>query len=310
MALATYDDVESMRSPVAVFWLMGLCVGVYFLQETLFGAHIIDALGYSPSDLASRSLWTLVTYMFVHGGVMHLLLNMWTLWLFGRRVEQSWGPSTFTWYYLWCGLGGWAFHYMFQGESGVLIGASAAILGVAVAYAWQWPDEEVFLFGVLPMKVVWLVVVMAAINVGMAFLDRGGAGGTAYAAHFGGMVAGWIYLLAPNGVSVDAIRRRVTNTPDYGDETPRAVPRSSHRQRERETDDIVAQSKAAVARARPKDTPRDTPRAAPVAVAEKPNTALDAVLEKIHSEGLSSLTTAEKLLLDEWSQRLRDLNQR
>lgn len=307
MATATYDEFETSRSPSAVYWLIGLCVGVFFVQNTLVGdANMARALGYSAGDIAARSLWTMVTYMFVHGGLMHLALNMWTLWLFGPRVERAWGSSTFTWFYLWCGLGGWAAHYMFQKQGGILIGASAAILGVAVAYASRWPDDEVYLFGVLPMKVRWLVALMALMNMVMAAIDQGGLGGTAYMAHLGGMAAGWIYLRAPSTQSLDKFRRRIEPAPDYGDESPRPVPKSSSRPRERDADDIVAQSKAAVSRARP----APTPRAAPVAVAEKPSTALDAVLDKIALEGMASLTVAEKLLLDEWSKRLREINNR
>ena len=126
MATPVYEEFEVTRNPSAVYWLIGLCVGVFFVQTTLVGdINMANALGYSPGDLASRTLWTVGTYMFVHGGLMHLALNMWTLSLFGPRVERAWGASTFTWFYLWCGLGGWAFHYMFQREGGTLIGASA-----------------------------------------------------------------------------------------------------------------------------------------------------------------------------------------
>ena len=305
MAIAPYEDFEVSRTPSAVYWLIGLCVGVFFVQTTLVGdANMANWLGYSHGDLASRTLWTVGTYMFVHGGLMHLALNMWTLWLFGPRVERAWGASTFTWFYLWCGLGGWAFHYMFQRQGGTLVGASAAILGVAVAFASRWPDDEVFVFGVVPMKVRWLVALMALINIVMAVLDSGSLGGTAYAAHIGGMLAGWIYLRAPSTQSLDKFRRRIAPAPDYGDDTPRPVPRNSARPREREVDDIVAQSKAAVSAPRPVTTPRN----APVAVAPQPSTALDAVLDKIASSGMESLTVAERLLLDEWSKRLRELN--
>jgi len=305
MESTTYDEFESPRSPTAVLWLIGLCVAVYFVQATLVGEmNMASALGYATGDIAARKFWTIGSYMFVHGGLMHLALNMWTLWLFGPRVERAWGASTFTWYYLWCGLGGWAFHYMLQQEGGILIGASAAILGIAVAYASRWPDDEVFLFGVVPMKVRWLVIFMAAMNIVMAIIDHGDIGGTAYAAHIGGIAAGLIYLYAPNTQSLDRLRRRIAPAPEYGDESPRPIPRSGARPAAREVDDIVAQSKAAVTRTRP----APTPRAAPTAVAEQPSTGLDAVLDKIASSGMSSLTSAEKLLLDEWSKRLRETN--
>ncbi|WP_291160827.1 rhomboid family intramembrane serine protease [Gemmatimonas sp. UBA7669] len=305
MAYVTYDEFDSPRSPSAVYWLIGLCVGVYFVQATLVGdANMARWFGYASGDVASGAMWTLGTYMFVHGGLMHLLLNMWTLWLFGPRVEAAWGASTFTWYYLWCGLGGWAFHAMFQQGGGLLVGASAAILGVAVAYASRWPDDEVLFFGVVPMKVRWLVVFMALINITMAVVNAGSLGGTAYAAHIGGMIAGWVYLRAPSAGSLGRFRNRIAPAPDYGDEPPRAVPKSSARPREREVDDIVAQSKAAMARTRPPQTvPK--PQSAPAAVVPEPATALDAVLDKIAAEGMDSLTLAERNLLDEWSRRLR-----
>jgi Rhomboid family len=219
-------------------------------------------------------------------------------------VERAWGSSTFTWFYLWCGLGGWAFHYMFERSGAVLIGASAAILGVAVAYASRWPDDEVLFFGVVPMKVRWLVLFMAIMNVAMAVVDNGSAGGTAYAAHIGGMVAGWIFLKTPNAGSLDRLRRRIAPAPDYGDETPRAIPKTgTARPRERDIDDIVAQSKAAVARVRPANNP---PVATTTAtVTPVPATALDAVLDKIAAEGLTALTSAEKALLEAWSKKLR-----
>lgn len=303
MAFA-YDEFEQPRSTNAVYWLIGLCIGVYFVQATLTGGeNMARWFGYAAGDIEDRKYWTVLSYIFVHGSVLHLLLNMWTLWLFGPRVERAWGSSAFTWFYIWCGFAGWLAHYMLQKPGGILIGASAAILGVAVAYASRWPDDEVLFFGVVPMKVRWLVVFMAAINVAMAIIDYGGLGGTAYAAHLGGMAGAWIYLRAPSTQSIDRFRRRIAPAPDYGDETPRPVPPRSTRPREnaREVDDIVAQSKAATLRSRP---------AAPQAVAPTVSmansaSAMDAVLDKIAAEGMHSLTTAERLLLEEWSKKLR-----
>jgi hypothetical protein len=199
---------------------------------------------------------------------------------------------------------------MLQPNAGILVGASAAILGVAVEYASRWPDDEVLFFGVVPMKVKWLVVFMALINITMTVIDSGSTGGTAYAAHIGGMLAGWIYLRAPNVGSLDRFRSRIAPAPDYGDEPPRAVPKSSRpRERERETDDIVAQSKAAMARVRPapKPQPKEQPVVPTPAVVPAASAALDAVLDKIAATGMESLTAAERLLLDEWSKRLREL---
>jgi membrane associated rhomboid family serine protease len=302
MAHAVFDDTEFSRPNHAVRWLIALCVAVFFVQETVVNQELVrSALGYASGDLARRQLWKVVTYMFVHGSFLHLALNMLTFWIFGPRVERAWGSSTFTWFYLWCGLGGWFFHYMVGGQ-GVLIGASAAILGVAVAYASRWPDEEVLLFAMVPMKVKWFVALMIAVNFVMMLVSRDSEGGTAWAAHMGGIAAGLLYMHLPSAQSLDRFRRRIAPAPEYGDEPPRAVPKTSSRPRERDVDDIVAQSKAAVARVRPA-----TPAAAPAAVAPVVNaSAVDAVLDKIAAHGLQSLTTAERLVLEEMSRKLRD----
>lgn len=302
MAHAVFDETEFSRPNHAVHWIIGLCVAVFFVQETVVNQALVQsALGYATGDLERRQLWKVFTYMFAHGSFMHLALNMITFWIFGPRVERAWGSTTFTWFYLWCGLGGWFFHYMFGGQ-GVLVGASAAILGVAVAYASRWPDEEVLLFAMVPMKVKHFVGFMVAMNLVMTYVDHNAVGGTAWAAHLGGISAAFIYMRLPSAQSFSRFSRRIAPAPEYGDEPPRAVPKTSSRPRERDVDDIVAQSKAAVARVRP-TAPASSPSAvAPVASAN----AVDAVLDKIAAQGLGSLTPAERLVLEEMSRKLRD----
>lgn len=302
MAHAVFDDSDFPRPNKAVHWLIGLCVAVFFVQETVVNQDLVRGwLGYASGDLGRRQLWKVFTYMFVHGSFLHLALNMITFWIFGPRVERAWGSTQFTWFYLWCGLGGWFFHYMLGGQ-GVLVGASAAILGVAVAYASRWPDEEVLLFAMVPMKVMYFVGFMVAINLVMAFVSRDAEGGTAWAAHLGGLTAGFIYMRLPTAQSLSRLSRRIAPAPEYGDDPPRAVPKTSSRPRERDVDDIVAQSKAAVARVRP-TAPAPTPvTVAPVVSAS----AVDAVLDKIAAHGLESLTPGERLVLEEMSRKLRD----
>jgi hypothetical protein len=145
------------------------------------------------------------------------------------------------------------------------------------------------------------VLFMAATNILMAAVEHGSMGGTAYAAHIGGMLAGWLYLRTPNAQSLDRLRRRIAPAPDYGDEPPRPVPKSSSRPRDRDVDEIVAQSKAAVARVRPAPQPSATT----ATITPVPATAFDAVLDKIAAQGMGALTSAEKLLLEEWSKKLR-----
>jgi hypothetical protein len=145
---------------------------------------------------------------------------------------------------------------------------------------------------------------MALTNIVMALVSASSVSTTAFAAHVGGMFAGWVYLRAPGSGSLDRFRRRIAPAPDYGDDAPRPVPKPSQRPRERDVDDIVAQSKAAMQRTPRQATPASTTTVAPPPQA---STALDAVLDKIAAEGMQSLTPAERMLLDEWSKRLRDI---
>src|SRR6476659_2146773 len=121
-----YTAPESPRITRAVQWLLALNIGVYFLQLTLFGSDaIFSSLALNPSRFPS-AWWGLVTYMFVHGWLSHLVFSMFTLWMFGPRVEQVWGTRSFVQFYLWCGLGGAIAHLALAQHSAV-IGASGAI---------------------------------------------------------------------------------------------------------------------------------------------------------------------------------------
>src|SRR5438874_9063279 len=185
-----YDTPQSPRMTRAVQWLLALNIGIYFLQLTLFGSDAVyRALALDPARFPT-AWWTIGTYMFVHTWLAHLAFNMFTLWMFGPRLEQKWGSRNFLQFYLWCGLGGAVAHLVFAQHSAV-IGASGAISGVLVAYALRWPDEEVYLFGVIPMKSRWLVAAMLAMNIVFALSPSSRIDWTA---HVGGMAFGWIFL--------------------------------------------------------------------------------------------------------------------
>jgi membrane associated rhomboid family serine protease len=290
---------DEPRLTPAVQALIAINIAVTFVQFTVFGDSYPSLLSFDASALPGR-WFTALTYMFAHAGAWHLLANMYGLFLFGPRVERSLGTKRFTWFYLLCGLGGVVFQMLFI-RSGVLIGASAAVFGVMTAYAMQWPDDEVYLMFVLPMRVRTLVVGLFVFNLVMGVAATGPTGGVniAYFAHVGGLIAAYVYMRMSASTGMDQVRQRVANLPD-ADEPPRAIPRNMpRRERGDEVDDIVAKSKAIVAKRVVATTPQPSRR-------ETKAEELNRILDKISEHGIASLTSDERRVLEESSQLLRD----
>ena len=282
--------------------LIAINVAVMFLQMTMFQYSDMAAwFGFGESSLPGR-WWTVVTYMFVHVGVWHLLANMYGLYLFGPRLERAWTSRKFTWFYVLCGLGAVLFELVLFRKD-LLVGASAAVFGVMTAYFMQWPDDEIYLLFVVPMRVRTLVFGLLVFNLVMGIAATGGAdgGGTniAYFAQLGGVMAAYIYMRMAATPGMDQVRQRVANLPDP-DEPPRAIPRNMpRRERGDEVDDIVAKSKAIAAK-RPVALPLPGARRREAKADE-----LNRVLDKILEHGIDSLTREERRLLEEASKRLQ-----
>lgn len=294
-----YEEPESPRMTRAVQWLLALNIGIYFLQLTLFGSDAVySALALDPARFPDN-WWTVVSYMFVHAWLAHLAFNMFTLWMFGPRLEQQWGTGTFVKFYLWSGLGGAIAHLVFAQHTSV-IGASGAISGVLVAYALRWPDDEVYLFGVIPMKSRWLVAAMLAMNIIFALSPDSRIDWTA---HVGGMAFGWIFLKLYAVGGINRVRGWVSSVPDESEDMPRAVPRarSPMRERTRDTDDVVTRSNAVVLR-ESKQIQHVPKQETPKEYAAKVNR----VLDKISQQGMESLTRDERRILEDMSRKLRD----
>ncbi|HET9634942.1 MAG TPA: rhomboid family intramembrane serine protease [Gemmatimonadaceae bacterium] len=293
-----YETSDSPRVTRAVQWLLALNIGVYFLQLTLFGSDAIySALALDPARFPA-DWWTVLSYMFVHAWLAHLAFNMFTLWMFGPRLEQEWGTRTFVWFYLCSGIGGAVAHLIFAPHTSV-IGASGAISGVLVAYALNWPDEEVYLFGVIPMRSRWLVVALLAMNIIFALSPSSRIDWTA---HVGGMAFGWIFLKLYSVGGINRVRGWVSAVPDESEDMPRAVPRNRSPMRDRAAgvDEVVERSNAIVLR-----------ESKPIQHVPKQESAKDyaakvnRVLDKISQHGIESLTRDERRLLEEMSRKLR-----
>ncbi len=301
MSYTITDEHDYPRITPAVQWLIAINVVIYFLQLVLVNADDMQrALGFAAGDLTT-SWWKGLTYMFVHGDLLHVAGNMYMLFLFGPRVEHVWGTKPFAQYYLVCGLGAWLLHIMLI-HGGLLIGASGALYGVMLAYAMRWPNDELYLMGVVPVKVKFLLAGYVVYDLALGAGSLHGAGtGTAHWAHIGGLLTGFLYLRLVASDGLERFRPRVAQVAEISDEPPRPVPRSLPRPREQrqEIDEIVAKSKAVVTRRPAAPTPGPK-----LAIPRKVDD-LNLVLDKISATGIESLTLDERRLLDEMSKKLR-----
>jgi membrane associated rhomboid family serine protease len=195
------------RTP-AVFLLLGVNT-LIFLLETTSGSRMIGQLALWPIDLSGQHLlagayafhpWQLLTYGFLHGSVLHLFLNMYALWLFGRSLETSLGSQRFLLFYLTCVVGAALAHLLVQSyliSHGVtprpVIGASGGTFGLLMAFAYLFPDVRLFLLiPPMPVKAKWFALGYGIIELVVGV--TGTASGLAHFAHLGGMVTAYLLL--------------------------------------------------------------------------------------------------------------------
>ena len=174
-------------------WVMRLLVanvGIYLLQSTAM-PWLLQMFAFSPAVILTRP-WTVVTYMFLHGGLGHIFWNMLGLFFFGPRVESRMGSERFIVLYLISGLVGALFSFVLAPRSPI-IGASGAVLGVLMAFARFWPRERLLIWGIIPIEARWLVLIYAALDLWSGF--GGSRSGVANFAHLGGFAGAILYLL-------------------------------------------------------------------------------------------------------------------
>ncbi len=237
--------------------------------------------GFTPAESFFKP-WGAVTYMFLHGDIWHLLINMLVLFFFGPPLEERWGGKGFLRYYLLCGLGGAALSFIFAFSTSV-IGASAAIYGLMLAFAWYWPEAPIYVWGIFPIKAKWLVGFFFVLTFVSAFMGPGG--GVAHFAHLGGLLAGLLYLRTDGtlgarlGKLKEAARvERLAIVPrdeDGREEAEKGGRRPSGRSREARMPD------------------------------EELLDEVDRILDKISETGIQSLSDKERGVLDEVSRRRR-----
>jgi len=184
----------------AIKVLISVNFGIYLLQSVSGKEEVFFRLfGLVPNAFLSElMLWQPFTYMFFHApfyssvGISHILLNMLGLWVFGRELEQAWGKKNFLKYYFITGIGSGLVTYFFQtGSENPVIGASGAVYGVLLAYGLLYPNRMLYIWGIIPVRSMWLVIIMGAI----AFFGiLGNSDGISHVTHISGMLIGYVLL--------------------------------------------------------------------------------------------------------------------
>jgi len=172
-----------------------------FFGQLLF-RPLTNVFGLVPGLVVQQFwIWQLVTYMFLHGSLLHILFNMLALWMFGTELERTWGTRYFLKFYFVTGIGAailtvllslLPFEFSRTLYQADVIGASGAIYGLLLAYALYFPDRRIYMYFLFPVPAKIFVVIMGAI----AFYASisGTNGGTANATHLAGLLVAYVYL--------------------------------------------------------------------------------------------------------------------
>lgn len=253
----------------------GISLGVVFVR--FFALRPIGD-GFYP--------WQLISYQFMHAGFWHLFFNMvFGLWMFGMEVEHVWGSRKFLVYYLFCGvMAGLAQLFLAPlfGQVGPTVGASGAIFGVMIAFAFMFPDRYIFLYFLIPIKVKYFIIFVIA----MGIYALGGPSDVANLAHLGGALAGYLYLLYDRRRLVP--RRSGGTFQSWMASKPWSHPTS--------TGGEVVDAKVYDIKESAKYEAKDKP--------DEIQKRIDEILDKISRSGYQSLTEEEKKILFEASKRM------
>ena len=167
-----------------------------FILQYLSGMEdeLFTIFGIVPSKtFGELMLWQPFTYLFFHGGIWHVLINMFVLWMFGSELEKFWGKKEFLRFFFITGIGSGLITILFSlSSTNPVVGASGAIYGVLLAYGLLFPNRLVYLYFLIPIKVKYLVMLIGAI----AFFSSLNPGNSniSHLTHLSGMVIAFIYL--------------------------------------------------------------------------------------------------------------------
>ncbi len=172
-------------------------MGIVFLVQMFITRWIDFYFGLIPLMVWKKYfLWQLFTYIFLHGGFSHILFNLLALWMFGGELENYWGSKKFLFYFLFCGIGAGICTVVFTPYQFIpVIGASGAIYGILLAFAWLFPKRPILIYFLFPIPAKYFVIIFGLIELLSSM--EGTGGGVAHLTHLGGLVFGFFYLAYP-----------------------------------------------------------------------------------------------------------------
>ncbi|TFG66211.1 MAG: rhomboid family intramembrane serine protease [Gemmatimonadales bacterium] len=237
---------------------------------------MVDLFGFSAASILTRP-WGVLTYMFVHGGFMHVLFNMLAVFFFGPPLERAMGGRAFLRYYLICGAGAALTSILLIQFIGtpIVIGASGAVFGVMLAFAWRWPDAPIYLWAILPVKAKYLVGILGLGSLWATMQAGRNGNGVAHWAHLGGRITGIVYLRYG-----DAIAARWNRL--HGTRRASGVSGVSH--------SIGVRGHSKRKGSKPGGDDLDE---------------VDRILDKIREQGMDALSSRERTFLDTMSRKYR-----
>ena len=255
----------------AVRMLLAVNAAVWVFQ--LLADHFFNFtywFGLVPEAVVRGAVWQIFSYMFLHGGLFHLLMNLFGLWVFGGEVEKRLGTRRFIFFYAFTGVGAGLCALVFNLGSPVpLVGASGAIFGILMAYALFFPYRPItlLLFFVVPLVIQarWLVIGYGALEM-LTVMDSHGGSAAGSLAHLGGLLFGLLFLRGPGIFS--AVKSYAAKS---GSRRAMKLLRRQDTERERLQGDV------------------------------------DGILDRIAKVGMSGLSEEEKRRLFSASRRLKDL---
>ena len=181
----------------AIKILVSVNFGIFLLQTVARTEGLFFPLfGLVPKLVWSEfMIWQPFTYLFFHGGIWHVLINMFVLWMFGSELERIWGKGHFLKFYFVTGVGAGLVTMIFGLNSMTpIVGASGAVYGVLLAYGLTYPNRTVYLYGIIPIKSLWFVIGIGVIAF-MSSFDN--VSQISHFTHLSGMMIGYLMLKRP-----------------------------------------------------------------------------------------------------------------